>query len=56
MPTLQRERERERRSSSVAFRSIVSYLADLEACQHPPFEISIAVHGVDKCASPPNVF
>lgn len=42
-------------SYSVAFRSIVSHLADLEACQHPPCEISIAEHRVDKCASPSNV-
>lgn len=50
MAALQRER-----SYSVAFRSIISNLADLETCQHPPCEISIAAHGVDKCASPSNV-
>ena len=43
---------REPSSCSVAFRSIASYLADLEACQHPPCEISIAARRIDKCASP----
>lgn len=47
----ERGRERERKRE-VLFRSIAWYLADLEACQHPPCEISIAVRGVDKCASP----
>uniref|UniRef100_A0A3Q3X4L0 Thyroglobulin type-1 domain-containing protein n=1 Tax=Mola mola TaxID=94237 RepID=A0A3Q3X4L0_MOLML len=27
-------------------------MADLETCQHPPCEISIAARGPDKCASP----
>lgn len=49
MVTLHRERKG---FYSLAFSSIVSYLADLETCQHPPCEISSAAHGVDKCASP----